>query len=157
MQVFLSRFTALCLIITLVHSATLQCRNPTNLEKMYNDLQANNKLPVEVNDTDSAQPKICPDNKMNISHFCPEAVKMITDETLFPVRRNRVICLCRDCSDSHELNDCFHIYMKKVVLQRTDNCTEGVYNYVPKNITIAVACRCMKKKIYNFNLNQYDL
>lgn len=157
MQVFLVRFTALCLIITLVHSASLKCRNPTNLEKMYNDLQANNKLPVEVNDTDSAQLKICPDNKMNTSHFCPIALKVITDETLFPAKRIRVICLCRDCSDSHELNDCFHIYKKKLVLQRTDNCTEGVYNYVPKNITTAVACRCMKKKIYNFNLNEYDL
>nr|WOE89241.1 interleukin 17-1 [Sepiella japonica] len=157
MKAFIAGFTALCVIITLVHSASLKCRNPTNLEKMYNDYQVNNKLPLQVNDTASAKHKICQNNRMNISKNCPKTQKVITDESLFPARRNHVICLCRDCSDSLQLNDCVHIYEEKLVLQRTNTCKNGVYDYVPKNITIAVDCQCMKKIIYNFNSNQYDL
>ena len=160
-QVSMVHFIAFSVMIILVQSASLtidRCENPTDLEQRYKDLKGQNKLPLTLkNTTTKKQNKTCPVNKSNRLNFCPSIRKIIADETIFPSIRTDIICLCRDCRDSYQLKDCTRIYEEKLVLNRTGNCLEGVYEYVPHILITPVACQCKPKIIYDSNSYQYDL
>ncbi|XP_014769323.2 interleukin 17-like protein [Octopus bimaculoides] len=147
------------LLIISTTSLPTECKTPLDLKVQFEKLSkapvgkkfflpvemvsANKKQNLIVGDMDCPTSASVDDIKEHSS--CPWFSTTTQDSTVFPSSRTEVICRCRDCLDSDNNHQCVTVYTKQFVLNRTDECIDGMYVYKPAVIDVASSCICADK------------
>lgn len=134
----------ICLIYA--KPTSVPCEVPSDLMVHYKHLTDATNGPLFFSRTPEVPTEsMIPSNETKaLSKFstCPWTFREIHDPTTYPPFRTEAICSCKMCNESSSANQCVQVFTKTTVLQRTDQCINGLYVFEPTEIDVPTACVC---------------